>query len=214
MAHWPVLLNECITGLNIKPDGIYVDGTLGRGGHSREIAKRLNTGRLIAIDRDEAAIKQAQLSDVGDKISFIHGNFKDISQILSAAGIDAVDGMLFDLGVSSPQLDDAERGFSYMQDASLDMRMDKQDALTAFEVVNNWPEAELKRILYQYGEEKYTKEIVRAITKTRAKNPITTTFELNSVIVSALPAKARRENQHPSKRSFQALRIAVNDELG
>jgi 16S rRNA (cytosine1402-N4)-methyltransferase len=214
MEHLPVLLAECIEGLNIKPDGIYVDGTLGRGGHSREIAKRLSSGRLIAIDRDEEAIKQARQSGIDSKVSFVRGNFKDISQILSAEGIDAVDGMLFDLGVSSPQLDDAERGFSYTQDASLDMRMDKQDALTAFEAVNNWPEVELKRILYQYGEEKYAKEISRAIAKSRVKNPITTTFELNDIIFAAIPAKARRENQHPSKRSFQALRIAVNDELG
>ncbi|MCL2408700.1 MAG: 16S rRNA (cytosine(1402)-N(4))-methyltransferase RsmH [Oscillospiraceae bacterium] len=214
MEHLPVLLTECIEGLNIKPDGIYVDGTLGRGGHAREIAKRLSSGRLIAIDRDEEAIKQAKQYDIDGKMNFIHGNFKDISRILSEENIDAVDGMLFDLGVSSPQLDNAGRGFSYMQDASLDMRMDKQDSLTAFEVVNSWPEEELKKIFFQYGEEKYAREISRAIARYRMKEPINTTFELNDIIFSAIPAKARRENQHPSKRCFQALRIAVNDELG
>ena len=213
MEHTPVLLNECIEGLCVKPDGTYVDGTLGRGGHSKEIAARLTTGRLIAIDRDADAITQAReiLSEFADRISFVQGNFADVSEIL---GDMQADGMLFDFGVSSPQLDDAPRGFSYMHDAPLDMRMDKRDALTAFELVNNWPEERLRKIFYEYGEEKYTNMIARAIVRKREDKPINTTFELNGVITAALPAKARREKQHPSKRVFQALRIAVNDELG
>jgi len=215
MEHTPVLLDECIEGLDIKPDGIYVDGTLGRGGHAREIAKRLGkTGRLIAIDRDTHAINEAKvnLSEFVDKITFVHGNFGDFQKILS--DVQAVDGMLFDFGVSSPQLDDPERGFSYMHNAPLDMRMDKDDAITAFEVVNNWPEEKLREIFFKYGEERYSGQIARAIVKKRGEKPIGTTFDLNEIIVSAIPPKARREKQHPSKRCFQALRISVNDELG
>jgi len=216
MEHKTVLLHECIDGLNIKPDGLYVDGTLGRGGHALEIAKRLTAGRLIAIDRDEEAINEAGelLSAYRSIITFIHGDFRDIKSILSDANAEKVDGMLFDLGVSSPQLDNAERGFSYMQDSHLDMRMNKNDTLTAFEVVNNWQEDNLRKIFYEYGEERYSKSIARAIIKQRALARIDTTFKLNDIIISAIPAAARREAQHPSKRCFQAIRIAVNDELG
>jgi len=215
MEHIPVLLRESIDGLNIKPDGIYIDGTLGRAGHTIEILKRLAGGRLLAIDRDEDAIDEARvlLSDYKDRFTLIHGNFKDIAKIMDEEGVEKVDGMLFDFGVSSPQLDNAARGFSYMQDACLDMRMDKNDSLTASEVVNNWQENELRKIFYEYGEERYSKSIARAIVKKRAAEQIDTTFKLNDTIISAIPAAARRESQHPSKRCFQALRIAVNDEL-
>ena len=213
--HISVLLNECIENLNIKPDGIYVDGTLGMGGHSEQILKRLTTGRLIGIDRDEFAIRRAgeRLSAYSDKLTLVHGNFKDTAAILDELGIDGVDGMLFDLGVSSPQLDESERGFSYMNDAPLDMRMDSTASLTAWNVVNEWPESELKRILYDYGEERYAPRIARKISEKRSIQPIQTTLELVDVIRSSMPAAALREKQHPAKRSFQAIRIAVNDEL-
>jgi len=216
MEHTPVLLHESIEGLQIKHDGIYVDGTLGRAGHASEIVKRLSTGRLIAIDRDEEAIKEAKelLSGYKGLTTFIHGNFKDINTILKNEGIEKVNGMLFDLGVSSPQLDSTSRGFSYNKDAPLDMRMDKTDRLTAFEVINNWQEENLRKIFFEYGEERYSKSIARAIIKQRAITEIDTTFKLNDVIFAAIPAAARREAQHPSKRCFQAIRIAVNDELG
>jgi 16S rRNA (cytosine1402-N4)-methyltransferase len=215
MEHTPVLLHECINGLNIKPDGLYIDGTLGRAGHAIEIAKRLTGGRLIAIDRDEDSINEAGelLSQYRSITTFIHGDFKDIKSILNEEGIEKADGMLFDLGVSSPQLDNADRGFSYKQDAPLDMRMNKNDSLTAFEIVNNWQENELRKIFYEYGEERYSKSIARAIIKQRALARIDTTFKLNDIIFSAIPAAARREAQHPSKRCYQAIRIAVNDEL-
>lgn len=215
LVHKPVLLDECIEGLAIKPDGIYVDGTLGRAGHSREIAKALTTGRLICIDRDQAALDAApeRLAGQMDKVTLVHGNFVDLGQILSERNLPAVDGMLFDLGVSSPQLDDAARGFSYMSDAPLDMRMDKGDTLTARAVVNEWPQTELRRILYQYGEERYAPAIAAAIVRARGQAPIETTLELVSIIKSAMPGAALREKQHPAKRSFQAIRIAVNDEL-
>jgi len=214
--HIPVLLYESLDGLNIKPDGIYIDGTLGRAGHALEIVKRLTTGHLIAIDRDEDAIDiaKALLFDYKDRTTLIHGNFKDIKKIMDEEGVEKVDGMLFDLGVSSPQLDNVTRGFSYMQDADLDMRMDKNDSLTASEIVNNWQESELRKIFYEYGEERYSGAIARAIIKKRNEEKIDTTFKLNETITSAIPAAARREAQHPSKRCFQALRIAVNDELG
>jgi 16S rRNA (cytosine1402-N4)-methyltransferase len=214
MEHTPVLLDECIEGLSLKPGGVYVDGTLGHGGHARELVKRLDAeGRLIVIDRDADAIKEAKvnLSEFEGKITFVHGDFADIKTIND---VQKVDGMLFDLGVSSPQLDDPERGFSYMQNAPLDMRMDKDGALTAFEAVNTWPEEKLRKIFFEYGEEKYSRQIVRAIVKKRGEKLVATTFDLNEIIISALPPKARREKQHPSKRCFQALRIAVNDELG
>ena len=214
--HVSVLLNECIENLNIKPGGVYLDGTLGLGGHSYQIASRLTTGRLICIDRDETAIERAgkRLAPFGDKVTLVHGNFSDAAQIIESLGIPGVDGMLFDLGVSSPQLDDIERGFSYMGDAPLDMRMDAGDSLTAYEVVNTWPEERLNRILWDYGEERYARRISRAILEHRAKKPIATTLELVEIIKGAMPAAALREKQHPAKRSFQAIRIAVNDELG
>ena len=216
MEYIPVLLNECIEGLKIKPDGIYVDGTLGRGGHAREIAGRLGTGRLIAIDRDAEAIEETRglLTEYGDRIIFVHGNFKDTKEILKECNVEKADGMLFDLGVSSPQLDDGRRGFSHMHDAPLDMRMDRRGETTAGDIVNCWPEEELRRIFYEYGEERHAGIISRAIVRKRAGKRINTTFDLNNVIFSAIPGSARREAQHPSKRCFQALRIAVNDELG
>ena len=216
LTHKPVLLNECLEGLNIRPDGIYVDGTLGRAGHSREIARRLTTGRLIAIDRDQAALEAApeRLESHLDKVTLIHGNFGDVAAILRGLNIPAVDGMLFDLGVSSPQLDDGSRGFSYQHDAPLDMRMDQSAPLTAFDVVNGWSQEELRRILWQYGEERYSGPIAAAIVRAREQAPIQTTGQLADLIRGAMPAKARREKQHPAKRSFQAIRIAVNDELG
>ena len=215
-AHRPVLLWECIEGLNIRPDGIYVDGTLGRGGHSEEIAKRLTTGKLISIDQDQQAIDEAgrRLAPYGDKVILVKDNFRNTAAILDRMGIAGVDGMLFDLGVSSPQLDDAERGFSYMNDAPLDMRMDRASALTAYHVVNQWTEMELKRILRDYGEERCAGRIAAKICRVREDKPIETTLELVDVIRSAMPAAALREKQHPAKRSFQAIRIAVNDELG
>jgi len=213
--HRPVLLDECIEGLNIKPDGIYLDGTLGRAGHSREIAKRLTTGRLICVDRDDAALEAARtrLADWMDKVILVHSNFDRVAHIIKELGLPGVDGMLFDLGVSSPQLDDGSRGFSYMADAPLDMRMDRSEAVTAAEVVNTWSQEELRRILLQYGEERYAPQIAGAIVRRRADKPIETTLELVDIIKSAMPAKALREKQHPAKRSFQAIRIAVNDEL-
>ena len=214
-GHIPVLLHECIDNLNIRPDGIYVDGTLGMGGHSEQIAGRLTTGTLIGIDRDETAIARAgaRLAPFGERVQLVHGNFRDTAAILDRLGIDAVDGMLFDLGVSSPQLDETQRGFSYMHDAPLDMRMDATSGLSAWNVVNEWPENELKRILYEYGEERYAPRIAGAIVRARAQRPISTTLELVDVIRSAMPGAALREKQHPAKRSFQAIRIAVNDEL-
>ena len=215
-SHVPVMLQPCIDALNIKPDGIYVDGTLGRAGHSREIAKRLTTGRLICIDRDQAALDAApgRLEGLMDRVTLVHGNFEDLASILDGLNVPAVDGMLFDLGVSSPQLDDASRGFSYMQDAPLDMRMDRTGELDAYKVVNTWGEEELKRILWLYGEERYSGPIARNIVNKRTEKPIETTLELVDIIKGAMPAAALREKQHPAKRSFQAIRIAVNDELG
>lgn len=215
--HKSVLLQECIDALNIRPDGIYLDGTLGGAGHSSQIARRLTEGgRLIGVDRDRTALAAAKerLAPYADRVTLVHSNFAEIDAILDSLGIPAVDGMLFDLGVSSPQLDDASRGFSYMADAPLDMRMDKDDVLTAGEVVNAWPQGELRRILYDYGEERYAPQIVAAICRAREKAPVETTLELVDIIRSAMPAQALREKQHPAKRSFQAIRIAVNDELG
>ena len=215
-VHISVLLDECIENLNIRPDGIYVDGTLGLGGHSMEIARRLTDGgRLVAIDRDETAIERSRerLAPWSDRITFVHGNFRDLGAILDGLGIEAADGMLFDLGVSSPQLDEEERGFSYMADAPLDMRMDRSEALSARQVVNEWSESELASILRDYGEERYAARIARRIVAQRQKKPIDTTLELVELIKSAMPPQALREKQHPAKRSFQAIRIAVNDEL-
>lgn len=215
--HKSVLLQECIDALNIRPDGIYLDGTLGGAGHSSQIARRLTEGGcLIGVDRDRTALAAAKerLAPYADRVTLVHSNFAEIDAILDSLGIPAVDGMLFDLGVSSPQLDDASRGFSYMADAPLDMRMDKDDVLTAGEVVNTWPQGELRRILYDYGEERYAPQIAAAICRAREKAPVETTLELVDIIRSAMPAQALREKQHPAKRSFQAIRIAVNDELG
>ena len=214
-THRPVLLDECIQALAIRPEGIYLDGTLGRAGHSREIARRLTTGRLICVDRDQAALDAAQerLAPWMDRVSLVHSNFCEIDAILDGLEIPAVDGMLFDLGVSSPQLDDASRGFSYMADAPLDMRMDRDQGLSAADVVNGWSQEELRRILTQYGEERYAASIAAAIVRRRADKPIETTLELVDVIRSGMPARALKEKQHPAKRTFQAIRIAVNDEL-
>ena len=213
--HVSVLLPECIDSLNIRPEGVYVDGTLGMGGHSEEIAKRLTTGKLIGLDRDETAIRRAgeRLRPYGDRVQLVHGNFRDTAEILDDLGIEAVDGMLFDLGVSSPQLDESERGFSYMHDAPLDMRMDETDNLNAWFIVNRWPEEKLRRILYDYGEERCAPRIAAAIVRERERREIRTTLQLVEVIRSAMPAAALREKQHPAKRTFQAIRIAVNDEL-
>ena len=215
-GHKPVLLEECLDALAIRSDGIYLDGTLGRAGHSLEILRRLTTGRLIGIDRDMTAIEAAKerLAEFGDRFTPVHSNFSELGSVLEELGlVGRVDGMLFDLGVSSPQLDEAERGFSYMQDAPLDMRMDSTAALDAYEVVNTWSGDELKRILRDYGEERYAAQIARAIERRREQAPIKTTLELVDVIRSAMPAAALREKQHPAKRSFQAIRIAVNGEL-
>ena len=215
LTHCPVLLEECIQGLHIRPEGVYVDGTLGRAGHSREIAKRLTTGRLIAIDRDQAALGAAQerLGPWMDRVTLVHGNFRDMPELLRALDIPAVDGILLDLGVSSPQLDDPERGFSYQHDAPLDMRMDQTQPLTAAVVVNEWSEGQLKDVLRNYGEERYAGAIAGAIVRKRQEAPIETTGQLVDVIRSAMPAAALREKQHPAKRTFQGIRIAVNDEL-
>ena len=215
-GHKPVLLRECLEALAIRPDGTYVDGTLGRAGHSLEILRRLTEGgRLIGIDRDMAAIEAARerLAAFSDRVTLVHGNFSDLGNILRDLGVEAVDGMLFDLGVSSPQLDEARRGFSYMHDAPLDMRMDTTAALDARQVVNTWSYEELRRILFDYGEERYAPQIARTIVRRREEGPIETTGELAELIRTAMPPQALREKQHPAKRSFQAIRIAVNGEL-
>jgi 16S rRNA (cytosine1402-N4)-methyltransferase len=213
--HIPVLLNEVIEGLNIDPDGIYVDGTLGGAGHSYEIAKRLKGGRLIGIDRDEDAIAAAseRLEPFSDRVTIVRGNYGDMADILGDIGISEVDGILLDLGVSSHQLDEAERGFSYREDAPLDMRMDRRDELTAYDVVNTYTEAELTRILKDYGEERFAGSIARHIVRARAERPVSTTFELSDIIKASIPAKYRDKKGHPAKRSFQAIRIEVNHEL-
>lgn len=213
--HVSVLLEECIEGLAIKPDGIYVDGTLGGAGHSSRIAAKLTTGRLIGIDRDNVALEAAaeRLKPYEDRVTLVHANFCDMDEALEKLGIDKVDGILLDLGVSSPQLDNGQRGFSYMTDAPLDMRMNGEDTRDARQIVNTWSYEELKRILYDYGEERFAPRIAAAICRRREQAPIETTLELVDVIKSAMPASALREKQHPAKRSFQGIRIAVNDEL-
>jgi len=213
--HVSVLLEECIEGLAIKPDGIYVDGNLGGAGHSSRIAAELTTGRHIGIDRDPIALKAAakRLQPWQDRVTLVHSNFCEIASVLEELNIEGVDGILLDLGVSSPQLDDGDRGFSYMVDAPLDMRMNSEDSLSADTVVNTWSYEELKKILYEYGEERYAPKIAAAICSRREEKPIRTTLELVDIIRSAMPAAALREKQHPAKRSFQAIRIAVNDEL-
>ena len=214
-THNPVLLEECIEALNIRPEGVYLDGTLGRAGHSREIAKRLTTGRLICVDRDQAALDAARerLAPWMDRTTLVHSNFDRVDEILDELSLPGIDGMLFDLGVSSPQLDDGSRGFSYMTDAPLDMRMDQEEGVTAADIVNGWPQEELRRIISQYGEERYAPQIAGAIVRRREDKPVSTTLELVEIIRGAMPAKALREKQHPAKRTFQAIRIAVNDEL-
>lgn len=212
--HIPVLLNECIEGLNINPDGIYVDGTLGGAGHSSQIIKKLSSkGMLIGIDRDEEALKAAKekLKNYNN-VKYVHGNHDDIKQILYEMNIDKVDGILLDLGVSSYQLDERNRGFSYMADAQLDMRMDKTSNLTAKEVVNNYSESELARIISEYGEEKFAKKIANNICKLRKEKKIETTKELSDIIEKTIP-KALQKDGHPAKRTFQAIRIEVNNEI-
>ena len=214
--HVSVLLHECIENLNIRPGGIYVDGTLGLGGHSREIASRLTDGRLLAIDRDTTALSRAAavLQPFADRVTFVHGTFGSLKRILREHGIETVDGVLLDLGVSSPQLDEAERGFSYRLDAPLDMRMDRTQGKSAWAVVNCYDEAELSRIFFVYGEERHARRVSAAIVRRRQDGPIETTLQLAEVIRSAMPAAALREKQHPAKRCFQAIRIEVNNELG
>ena len=214
-SHRSVLLDECIDGLNIKPDGVYVDGTAGGGGHSFEIARRLVGGRLICIDQDSAAIEAAskKLAPFSDKVTIVRNNFSHIADVCEELGIDKIDGMLLDLGVSSYQLDTAERGFSYNADAPLDMRMDARASLNAEIVVNTYSPEELRRILFEYGEEKFTRQIVSAIVAQRERAPIKSTAQLASIIKGAIPARAREGGHHPAKRSFQAIRIEVNHEL-
>jgi 16S rRNA (cytosine1402-N4)-methyltransferase len=213
-SHRSVLLDECIEGLAIRPDGIYVDGTAGGGGHSFAIASRLKDGRLIAIDRDEAAIRAAgeRLAPLGERATVVRSNFYEVAQVLDDLQIDKIDGLLLDLGVSSHQFDEAERGFSYRNDAPLDMRMDRRQQKSAFEVVNTYSEEELKRILFEYGEERFAGRIAARIVRERENAPIRTTFELSELIKAAMPAAAR-DGGHPAKRSFQAIRIEVNGEL-
>ncbi len=214
--HISVLLEECLEGLAIRSDGVYIDGTLGGAGHSSQIVKKLTNGRLIGIDRDPVALQAAgkRLEPYKERVTLVHSNFCEMAQAVKDLGLNGVDGILLDLGVSSPQLDDGERGFSYMADAPLDMRMNGEDTLTAATVVNTWPQEELKRILFDYGEERYAPRIAAAICRRREEAPIRTTLELVEIIRSAMPAQALREKQHPAKRTFQAIRIAVNDELG
>ena len=215
-SHYSVLLNECIDGLDIKPDGIYVDLTTGGGGHSYEIAKRLTEGgRHICLDRDDDALAAAseRLREFSDRVTFVKENFRNLSSVLDMLGIDAVDGVIADLGVSSYQLDTAERGFSYNNDGYLDMRMNKSDALTAFDVVNTYSKDRLKQIIYDYGEEKFAPRIAGFIEEARKNKPIETTAELSEIIKSAIPQKARIDGPHPAKRTFQAIRIEVNGEL-
>ncbi len=213
--HVPVLLEPSLAQLAIRPEGIYLDGTLGGAGHAAQIARRLSTGRLIGIDRDETALRAAgeRLARFGERVTLVHSNFCNMEKVLRALGIPGVDGILLDLGVSSPQLDDGSRGFSYMVDAPLDMRMDASDSLTAREIVNSYSYEELRRILYDYGEERYAPRIAAALCRAREAAPIETTLQLAELIRAAMPPAALREKQHPAKRSFQAIRIAVNDEL-
>ena len=216
--HVTVLLNEAIDNLNVKPDGTYVDATLGGGGHSQLLASRLTTGKLWSFDQDITAInynKEHLATELAEgKVAFIQNNFRNLRDALAEVGVTEIDGIVYDLGVSSPQFDDGQRGFSYNYDAPLDMRMNQSQELTASTVVNEWDFHDLLRILSRYGEEKFAKQIARAIERQREIQPIETTFELVEVIKSAIPAAARRTGGHPAKRSFQAIRIAVNDELG
>lgn len=215
--HESILLTECLNALNIQPNGVYVDATLGGAGHSLHIAQRLSdAGRLHCIDRDDEALENAKirLASVMQRVTLNKSDFRCLRDVLQKNNETCADGILFDLGVSSPQLDHAERGFSYMQDAPLDMRMDRQQKLTAYEIVNTWSREDLRHIFFSYGEERYAPLIAAAIERVRADKPIETTLELSNLIRNAMPAQARREKQHPAKRTFQAIRIAVNDELG
>ena len=216
MKHYSVLLQESIDNLAIRSDGIYVDGTLGRGGHSAEILARIPQGHLYAFDRDASAIEESRerLTRIGSNVTLIHSNFSNVKSELEARGVTGIDGMVLDLGVSSPQFDEAQRGFSYRFDAPLDMRMDQSQKLSAYQVVNEWEYQELVRIFFQFGEESFAKQIARKIEKAREVKPIETTFALVDVIKSALPAKVLNKKGHPAKKVFQAIRIAVNDELG
>ena len=215
-GHKPVLLHECLDALAIRPDGVYLDGTLGRAGHSLEIVRRLTAGgRLIALDRDETAIEAAQrrLADYMDRVTLVHSNFSALDDVLREIGVRGVDGMLFDLGVSSPQLDDAARGFSYKQDAPLDMRMDQRQTQTAGDIVNGYEEKELYRIIRDYGEDKFAKNIAKHIVNERQKKPITTAGELSEIIRESIPMKVQKTGGNPAKRTFQAIRIELNHEL-
>lgn len=213
--HVSVLLDEVLDGLNIKEDGIYLDGTLGGAGHSKEIVKKLTTGKLIGIDQDTNALKKAEevLSDHMDKVILVHNNYENIELVLNELGIDKIDGVLLDIGVSSHQLDEESRGFSYNKDADLDMRMDRSKDFSAWNVVNEYDEVELERILWDYGEERWAKRIAEFIVMEREEKSINTTLELVEVIKKAIPSKVRRETGHPGRKVFQAIRIEVNREL-
>ena len=215
MEHQSVLLNETIAALQVKPEGIYVDGTLGRGGHSKVLAQQLTSGHLYAFDKDETAIEDSRevLKDEMDRITLIHGDFRTMKEALNRLGITKVDGVMMDLGVSSPQFDDPSRGFSYRYDARLDMRMDQSQSKDAWQVVNTYSEQELTRILHTYGEERYASSIARMIVKERAEHPVDTTLQLVDIIRRALPAREVNRKGHPAKKTFQALRIEVNGEL-
>lgn len=216
--HVTVLLKEAVAGLNVQSTGTYVDATLGGGGHTQAILKQLACGHLYSFDQDQTAInynrERLQSAISQGRLTLIEDNFRNLQAELKSQGISRVNGVLYDLGVSSPQFDDAHRGFSYQHDAPLDMRMDQRQPLSAMEVVNEWPYERLVKILYRYGEERFAKQIARKIEQRRASQPIRTTFELVDVIKNAIPAAARRHGGHPAKKSFQAIRIAVNDELG
>lgn len=214
--HVSVLLNECIEGLAIKEDGVYVDGTLGGAGHAKHVCEKLNKqGHFIGIDQDTNALKVSteRLSGVAPKVSLVHSNFSQITQVLNELNVEAIDGMLIDLGVSSHQLDEASRGFSYMHDAPLDMRMNQQASFSAYDVVNNYEEAQIYEVIKSFGEEKWAKRIATFIVEARAKQPIETTYELVEIIKNAIPYKARKDGPHPAKRTFQAIRIEVNKEI-
>lgn len=214
-SHKPVLFDACMDALQIRPDGVYVDGTAGGGGHSSGIAQRLTSGRLLAIDRDADAVKAAgaRLSSFGERARVVRANFSELADVCREEGVDAIDGLLLDLGVSSYQLDNAERGFSYQADAPLDMRMDERCTRSAYDVVNTYPEERLRQILYDYGEERYAPRIAQRIVRERQTEPIRTTGQLAALIKAAIPVAAREGGHHPAKRSFQAIRIEVNGEL-
>lgn len=214
-SHVSILLKECMDGLDIKPDGIYVDGTLGGGGHTFKLIQLLSGGKVIGIDQDQDALEAAskRLAIFGDKFIPVHSNFSNIIEVLKSLEIKKIDGFLLDLGVSSYQLDEAERGFSYMNDGQLDMRMNQEDEFSAYDVVNTYSEDELTRIIREYGEENWANRIAKFIVEARSVKPLETTYELVEVIKNAIPASARKDGPHPAKRTFQAIRIEVNNEL-